>query len=48
MNPNTSTNNWGNKWNQTGDLVLSNSDSNLYTVAEGAWDKGEGTWSTKK
>ena len=48
MNPNTSTNNWGNKWNQTGDLVLSNSDSNLYTVAEGAWDKGEGTWTIKE
>ena len=51
MNPNNSENAWGDdkgshKWNQTSDLVLPSDGTNLYTVAEGAWDKGAGTWST--
>ena len=45
MNPAAATNNWNNKWNQTSDLVY-NGTSNCYTVAEGTWDKGGGTWST--
>lgn len=46
MNPGTSTNNWDNKWNQTGDIAIPSS-NNCYTVNEGAWDKGGGSWSTK-
>lgn len=47
MNPGTTTNNWDNKWNQTADLTIPTDGKNLYTIAEGAWDKGAGTWSTK-
>ncbi len=47
MNPSTTANNWNNKWNQTADLKTPTDGTNLYTVAEGAWDKGAGTWSTK-
>ena len=47
MNPGAADNNWNNKWNQTADLVVPTDGKNLYTVAEGAWDKGAGTWSTK-
>ena len=46
MNPSTTNNNWDNKWNQTTDLVIPTDGSNLYTIADGAWDKGNGTWST--
>ncbi|MBR4933731.1 MAG: hypothetical protein IKZ03_04665, partial [Clostridia bacterium] len=45
MNPATTANNWNNKWNQTSDLKY-NGSSNHYTVKEGTWDKGGGTWST--
>ena len=45
MNPSTTANNWNNKWNQTADLKY-NGTSNHYTVKEGTWDKGGGTWST--
>ena len=45
MNPSASANNWNNKWNQTSDLTY-NGTSNCYTVKEGTWDKGGGTWST--
>ena len=45
MNPSASANNWNNKWNQTSDLTY-NGSSNCYTVKEGTWDKGGGTWST--
>lgn len=47
MNPGTTDNNWDNKWNQTSDLVVPTDGTNCYTVPEGSWDKGEGTWSTK-
>ena len=43
MNPGATDNNWDNKWNQTGDLKYDGT-NNHYTVKEGAWDKGEGTW----
>ena len=47
MNPGTADNNWDNKWNQTSDLTVPTDGTNLYTVAEGAWDKGNGSWSVK-
>lgn len=47
MNPNASANGWGNKWNQTSDLKVPTDGTNLYTVKEGTWDKGGGTWSVK-
>lgn len=45
MNPSTSDNNWDNKWNQTSDLKVPSDGTNLYTVKEGTWDNGGGTWS---
>lgn len=47
MNPATTDNNWndGVKWNQTDDLTVPTDGNNLYTVKEGTWDKGGGTWS---
>ena len=39
--------NWGNKWNQTSDLIF-DATNNCYTVAEETWDKGGGTWSVYK
>ena len=44
MNPSASANNWNNKWNQTADLTFDGT-LNHYTVKEGTWDKGGGTWS---
>ena len=46
MNPSGSTNGWDTKWHQTNDLsVPSATDTNrCYTVAEGTWDKGGGSW----
>ena len=46
MNPSATANNWNNKWNQTSDLTIPTSGANHYTVKEGTWDKGGGTWST--
>ena len=48
MNPNTTDNNWNNKWNQTADLSIPTGSNNMYTVAEGAWDNGAGSWTTSK
>ena len=42
MNPNTSENNWNNKWNQTPDLDIAY--DNCYNVPENTWDKGSGYW----
>ena len=47
MNPKTTANNWNNKWNQTEDLVIPTNGNNLYTIKDGTWDKGGGTWSKK-
>ena len=46
MSPDTTENGWseGKMWNQTNDLVYDGT-KNLYTVASGAWSKGEGSWS---
>ena len=45
MNPNTSANNWNNKWNQTADLKVPTDGTNCYTVKAGTWDNGGGAWS---
>ena len=45
MNPGATANNWTNKWNQTADLKVPTDGTNLYTVKEGTWDNGGGTWS---
>ena len=42
MNPSAKDNNWGNKWNQTGDLEIQ-SENNLYTLNDESWDTGK--WS---
>ncbi len=44
MNGSTTENDWSNKWNQTDNLFPDNG-TNCYTVADGAWDGGGGTWS---
>ena len=46
MNPATKENNWDTKWNQTSDLSIPTDGKNLYTIAEGAWDEGDGEWGT--
>ena len=46
MNPSATANDWSNKWNQTADLTLPTDGTNCYTVANGTWDNGGGTWST--
>ena len=46
MNPGNQTNNWNNKWNQTGDLAIPKDGTNHYTVTENTWDNGGGAWST--
>ena len=48
MNPSASANNWNNKWNQTADLTVPTDGNNLYTVKDGTWDKGGGTWSKQE
>ena len=45
MNPSATANNWNNKWNQTADLTVPTDGTNLYTVKNGTWDNGGGTWS---
>ncbi|MBQ8852852.1 MAG: hypothetical protein IJZ67_00935 [Alistipes sp.] len=47
MNPDKAANNWDNKWDQTNDLVIPTDGKNLYTITEGAWSNGGGSWSTK-
>ena len=43
MNPGAAANNWDNKWNQTEDLTI---DGVVYTIPDGAWDNGQGTWTS--
>ena len=45
MNPSATDNNWTNKWNQTADLNFPMGNEVHYTVKEGTWDNGGGTWS---
>ena len=46
MKGSTNTNNWTNTWNQTNDLTVPTDGKNRYTIDEGAWSKGNGSWST--
>ena len=51
MNPNTTANNWTKDtvfWNQTSNLDIPTNDNNCYTVKDGTWDNGGGTWSEHK
>lgn len=43
MNPSNKTNNWNNKWNQTGDLTIPTNGNNLFT--NNSWDNATTTWS---
>ena len=45
MNPGSTALDWSNKWDQTVDLTF-NGTKNLFTVANGAWNNANGTWST--
>ena len=47
MNPGSTANSWSTKWNQTEDLVIPTDGKNLFTVNEGTWDNGGGSWSVK-
>ena len=44
MNSSATKMSWDGVWNQTNDLKLANG-NDLYTIAAGAWSKGNGTWS---
>ena len=44
MNGATTENNWTNRWNQTDDLFPPEG-TNCFSVEEGTWDHGGGTWS---
>lgn len=48
MNPGVAANNWDNKWNQTGDLKVSDftSGKNCFSVPSGSWDGATTGWST--
>ena len=48
MNPGAAANNWNNKWNQSGDLKVSDftSGKNCFTVPNGSWDGATAGWST--
>ena len=49
MNKNTTTNDWTNKWNQTGDLTIPSNGNNLFTLPTSTshWDGATTTWSKK-
>ena len=46
MNPGNASNDWTNKWNQTGDLTIPTDGKNLFTLKDGVWDGATETWST--
>ena len=46
MNKNNTTNDWNNKWNQTGDLTIPTDGKNKFTLPAGSWDGATTTWST--
>lgn len=48
MNPGAAANDWGNKWNQTGNLEVSDftSGKNCFSVPSGSWDGATTVWST--
>lgn len=43
MNPSSSSNNWDNVWNRTGNMGISNN-HNFFKIADG-WDTSNGSWS---
>lgn len=45
MNPTNETNDWSNRWNQTGDLTYNNTD-NLFIFDDKTWDGQTSGWST--
>ena len=51
MNPSNSTNDWGNKWTQTGDLTIPTTGNYIYTIDSSATTSGNtnsaGSWSKK-
>ena len=47
MNPNTTANNWNNKWNQTGDLngcTATSYHGKVFEVPSGSWDGSTSSW----
>ena len=46
MNPGNDSNDWNNKWNQTGDLTIPTDGKNLFTLKDGVWEGATETWST--
>lgn len=44
MNPATTENAWGNKWNQSSDLTVPTDNKVVYHVKDATWDKGGGEW----
>ena len=48
MNPSATANNWNNKWNQSGDLKVSDftSGNNSFDVPSGSWDSFTDGWKT--
>ncbi len=44
MNPNTTDNNWDNKWNQTVDLGIPSDSNNCFTIKNKDYDKYNGSW----
>ncbi|MBO8461003.1 MAG: T9SS type A sorting domain-containing protein [Bacteroidetes bacterium] len=44
MNPSTTENNWGNKWDQSVNQTYDGF-NNLFTVNDGQWNNASGTWS---
>ena len=44
MDPNNKSNGWGAKWNQTGDLTITEG-KNLFTLSGNVWDGSTTTWS---
>ena len=45
MCPDNKENVWENKWNQSADLTVPTDNQILYTLEEGEWDNGKGSWS---
>ena len=48
MNPASSSMEWNNKWNQTGDLTIPTDGKNQFTLSEGVWDGATDSWSVSQ
>ena len=46
MNPSATANDWNNKWNQTGDLVVPADGKNLFILPNDSWNDATTSWST--